>query len=713
VRGGLAMPVRKTMTMGLAVLASLAAAVPGAAAAEAEEFIAPPPLLRDRPLDAYRHWDRPAAADSRPASDFTDNYANEAGDAFFFAPGVTVNRLDLSEPRIVLRGFGLANRQERATIIALRDGAPLTDVHGETNTVEIDLLAVDRVDIFRGGGGDLAIVGGNLGGAVNFVSPTGRALGRHRRVRGDGAASLDGEPGWQANAQLGGVSGDFDYFTSLTGRYESGFRDNNERMDVVLNSNIGYEFTPTFRTRFFFEGLRSDMELAGGLDESQLFDDPTAAMQPIVIGPLFPGGPIIPVADGADFDGHARELIMGRVSNATKFRLLGLNFDAGFHLARREVDSPQIDFVGVVDESADEWGVRLSAGRALRLFGLPMEARAGASYSAGARDVAAFENLGGEPGDELIDTRQKSANLAGFVEAAIRPFETLIINAGAKLINVDRELTVDDDIDEASFTGVAAKLGVLYEVTEKVQVFVNAVRTYEPPAFSELVSDNPEDINDLQEQDAFTYEAGVRGRATSWLGWDVTYFDSDIENEIINIDEPETNGLGDTLVNAATTSHRGVEAGVDISLLPGPLRRAGRSLTLRSAYAWNDFRFVDADPLDVDGNRLGGVPTHVYRGELRYAEDDRWYVGVNVETALGDYFVDHENLVEAPGYTLVGFTAGLKLSDALEIYASGENLTDEIYAAGLTPVLDQTAQEGRIFTPGVGASAYAGLRLRF
>ena len=198
-----------------------------------------------------------------------------------------------------------------------------------------------------------------------------------------------------------------------------------------------------------------------------------------------------------------------------------------------------------------------------------------------------------------------------------------------------------------------------------------------------------------------------------WLGWDITYFNSDIEGEIVNVEEPETNGLGGVLVNVNTSRHRGVEAGLDLNLFPQRFARRGAALTLRNAYSYNDFRFKDAGALPVDGDRLAGIPQHVYRGELRYTVDGKWYAGVNLQKVAGAFYADHVNAVSIPTYTLVGFSAGMMMSDNLELYASGENLTDQNYAAGITPVLSQAAQDGRIFTPGAGAAVYGGIRYRF
>ena len=676
----------------------------------------PPEALRDRPLEEYAMAGGVAAVDSRPASDYLDNYANDAGEAFFFAPGVWVNALDLNEPRIAIRGFGLANRQERSTAPIFRDGAPLTDVHGGVNIREIDLRAVSRVDVMRGGAGDLRFVGDSLSGAVNFVSPTGRTAGYGRMARADVGLSIDGEPGGRLHAAAAGVSrgGNVDYFVSLSGGYETGFRENNELREGVLNANLGYRISQSVETRFFLDAIYSDAGTAGGLTPALLDDDPARAAPPISLGPLFPGGPIIELADGAEADEFGRKLLNGRIANETTFRLFGHDIESGFHFARRDVESPQIDFVGVLEETGNEWGVRLAVKRALQFLGMDASYRLGGAYSAGAQDSDRFENLDGDKGDQFVDSRHKSSNVTAFVEAAFEPFRRLLVDVGAKFIMTDRELTVDDDdFEELRFTGVAAKGGAAFDLNDNVQLFANAARTYEPPSFSELISDNPTEFNDLEEQDAFTYEAGLRGRLGDRVGWNIVYFNADVENEIINIEEPETNGIGDTLVNAAKTTHKGVEVGLDIELL-GSQSGNGAGLVWRSAYSYNDFTFVDADPLDdIDGNRIAGVPEHLYRGELRYDAAGRWFAAVNVELGAGAFYADHENAVSAPTYTAVGFSAGLKLNENLEVFASGENLTDAKYAAGITPVLSQTSQNARLFTPAQRATLYGGLTYRF
>ncbi|WP_375206854.1 TonB-dependent receptor family protein [Hyphococcus sp.] len=702
---------KKAFMLGAAGLSLSGVAI----AAQSESLTPAPGLLRDRPLEELAQWDRPAPASRIEASDYVDNYANDAGDAFFFAPGVWVNALDLNEPRIVIRGFALGNSQHRSTVVVLRDGAPLTDVHGETNMVEVDLMSVAHVDVFRGGAGDLMFGGDNLGGVVDFVSPTGRtAPGRTLRL--DGGSSIEASPGGQAHASVAAARGNLDYFMGVTGRYETGYRDHSQRLDGHFNANLGLELAQNLSTRFFFEALRSEVEFPGMLSPEAAADDPTQALDDVTLGPLFPGGPILNLADGAAEDEHGRTLLSTRVANATEFRLFGVDFDAGAHYVRRDIENAQIDYIGVIEDEGSEWGARLAAERAFGLFGVETMIRLGGNYATGSKSSNRFENLRGESGDLLFETDLKSKRMAGFVEATASPLRNLVISLGAKFTRTKRYLTADggDDIDEQrTFTGVTAKGGVVYNLTRTLQVFASAFRSYEPPSMDELTSDDPEDFNGLEEQDAFSYEAGLRGRVNDWIGWDLTYFNTDIENEIINIEEPEENGFGGLFANVDETNHKGIEAGLDLNLFPQRFARSGHALTLRNVYNFNDFSFVDSGFLRVDGNQLAGMPTHVYRGELRYAAADRWFAAINVEMAAGDYFADHENEVSAPTYTLVGFSAGMRMSDHAELYLSGENLTDANFAAGLTPVLEQNVQDGRIFSPGAGPSVYAGLRYRF
>lgn len=673
--------------------------------------------LRDRPLSDLIALTRAGAEDKRPREDFDDNYADDVSDGLFFAPGVVINALDLQEPRIIIRGFALANNQHRSTVNVNRDGASLTDVHGTTNTSEIDLQSVQAIEIYRGVA-NLREGGDNLGGALNFVSKTGRSARQGITARVDAGAAINGKPGGQALVEVahGPDGAVMDYYAALSGVYENGLRDNNKRSSEQFHANAGFQLSDAVSTRLFLDVTNSKTELAGGLDLAALLGDPDEPARPISLGPLFPGGPVFSLVDGARQDDFARDITEGRLASRSTFKVFAHEIEIVGHYTRRRIASPQTDFAGFIEEDGSEWGARLQVERRLTMFGSEAMYRAGGLFSTGSQTSDRFENSFGLKGDQLVESRHKSKNLSGFVEGAYRPLRGLVVDLGAKFIRVERELTdlQNNDMENRRFTGIAARAGAAYRINDGLEVFASASRAYEPPTFYELIAEDPTQFNGLNEQDSFTLEGGLRGVIGDWAGWDIVYFDTDVESEIINTGDPASFVNSDVFENVDKTSHKGVEAAVDLHLFPKGLAARGGALTWRNVYSFNNFRFVDADPLGpIDGNRLAGAPVHLYRGELRYALQDRWFVAANVTYTGGEYYADHVNAVSIPAGAVLGFSAGMTLNDRVELFASGENVTDRAYVAGATPVISQTLDNARIFSPGARAAVYGGLRYKF
>ena len=707
------MSVTKPFSTFLLATTTLAAGATAALAAIEDSGVFKPVTLRDRPLDEFQNV--AAAVDIRDEQDYQDNYADDIGDGVFFAPGVTVNGLDIQEPRLSIRGFAVGNSAQRSNVLVLRDGAPLTDVHGTTNTTEIDLLSARSIEIIRGVG-NLRQAGGNLGGVVHLVSRTGRDAPAGLSVRLDGGATIDGKPGGQTHISIAGASQRMDYYAGVTGVYETGWRDNNRRSSQQFHGNLGFKLSSDLDTRFFLDVANSKTELAGGLTLAELGEDAQRPTPPITLGPLFPGGPIINLVDGARTDDFARDVREGRIANETTFGLLWHDFTIGGHYTRREIESPQIDFIGFVDQKGSEWGARLEAERSLLLFGSDAQYRFGGSWIDGSQTSDVFENLNGDPGPVISQTDQKSKLINAFVEGVYKPLQRLAVDIGAKFIKVERQLTdfADDDIDTESFTGVAARAGARFDVSDRLQIYASASRAYEPPSMEQLTAGDETQLAGLDEQDSFTLEAGLRGNFGNWVGFNIAYYDTDVENEIISLAEPSSFISGAVFGNAADTTHKGAEVGLDVHLFPQAMANRGAALTLRNVYNYANHRFVDGGSLgNVDGNRIGGLPVHQYRGELRYDVEDSWFFAANVQLSGGAYFADHENTVSVPTDPVVGFSAGYRLNDQLEVFASGENLFDTGYIAGVSPVLAINLDEDRIFTPGARASVYGGLKYRF
>ena len=143
---------------------------------------------------------------------------------------------------------------------------------------------------------------------------------------------------------------------------------------------------------------------------------------------------------------------------------------------------------------------------------------------------------------------------------------------------------------------------------------------------SELTAEDPLNFNSIDDQRAFAIEAGLRGTLGNWMAWDVAAFDIRAENEIINMGDTASIVSGSVFENVDNTTHKGVEAAIDVKLAPGMFERQNAALTWRSVYHFSDFRFGESTG-SLQGNRIAGIPMHHYRGELRYDVAEKMVCG--------------------------------------------------------------------------------------
>lgn len=214
------------------------------------------------------------------------------------------------------------------------------------------------------------------------------------------------------------------------------------------------------------------------------------------------------------------------------------------------------------------------------------------------------------------------------------------------------------------------------------------------PSFAEQFGDFPNFISnpELQPEEAEGWDAGVE--ATLWNGnaiFDVTYFDTDLTNEI------DTNFLfvgGDffsTPVNRAGTSTR---TGIEFQ---------ARALLADGLTAGLSYTYLNAE--ESDGSQEIRRPRHSGRLDLNYLFDgDR--ANINLAAIyngdMDDFaFSFTETVVTTlEDYWLVNAAASYKLSPGVEVYGRVENL------------LNQDYQEIYGYET-AGVAAYAGLRFTY
>src|SRR5690606_34992554 len=132
-------------------------------------------------------------------------------DTFALSPGVIAqSRFGSDEARLSIRGSGLQRTFHGRGLRILQDGVPLNLADGSFDMQAFEPLSAAYINVWRGGNA-LAYGASTLGGAIDYVSRTGR----------DGPAFLSrleaGSDHYRrASLSAGGARGDLDAYGSFT-----------------------------------------------------------------------------------------------------------------------------------------------------------------------------------------------------------------------------------------------------------------------------------------------------------------------------------------------------------------------------------------------------------------------------------------------------------------------------------------------------------------
>lgn len=610
--------------------------------------------------------------------------ARNLDDVLDFVPGVVVqSRFGADESKVSIRGSGLRNNFHHRGTNILINGNPYQDADGFGDFESLDLLAVQRIEVWKGANA-LRFGAGSLGGAINLVTKNGRTAS---------PVAVEGQAGsfssFRGHLSSGGVREPFSYYVSGSDTELGGYREFSDQGRQRLFGNFGWRGTERTSARLDLIYANVAEELPGALTPEELREDPEQADPEHVRGRwgrYFDYGRL-----GVDLE---RRLGAGHGVGVTVFG----DFRDMSHPIFQILDQDNRNYGGEVRYRFD------GSGGLLGRFVTGVRSQAG---DAGERR---FENVLGEPGDLVADFATEVETHALYAEAELAPSARLSLLVGGRAETTrrsfdDRFPDDGDRSDETSYDAVSPRVGLSWAVSDSVQLFGNASRAYEPPLMLELTSFGAPGFLDLQAQDAVQLEVGARGRAFGRLVWDLAVYDMEIEDEIVNENVRPFPGAPFTIPsyrNVPETRHRGVELGLDLLAARSALAEGDR-LTWRAAYTLSDFELVD-DPAFA-GNELPGAPPQLLHAELAYRHPSSLWLAPGVEWAPEGYFADSANTREVEGYTLLDLSVGY-VWDRWEILVSGRNLTDEVYAASVQ--VDSAV--GRYLEPGAGRSASVTLR---
>lgn len=616
------------------------------------------------------------------AESLENRYAPNIADVLRDVPGVYAQKKWGGDVRIAIRGSGIGNANHLRGLFVSQDGIPFNEADGFGDVQMVDPLLARFTEVYKGGNA-LRFGGALLGGAVNLVTPNGRTAGETASLRADFGSWDTG----RLHAELSGVRGDWDAFIGVTGVTAEGWRQNSDGQQQYITANIGRSFGEDREARLIVQGAYIHQQIPGSLTLTQALNTPVMAAAANVA------------------NDYQRDYASVRTTLSTRWRLSPeLLFEGAVYGTWKDLHHPIFQ---VIDQQSRNYGAFGRLDWEGRLFGLRADAFGGIWFRSGDLDAQQFVNVRGSSGAQTAKARQNAQALDVFAEGRLFVTDEVALVAGGAWGRAERDFqrfalpgvpgTFNQTLGK-DYDWFAPRIGILWEGASGAQAYANVTRSVEPPNFGSL-SPVATGFAPIEAQEAWTWEAGVRGR-NARFSWDVAAYRAELDNELLTFIVNPALGIPAATFNAGPTVHQGIEAGLDWRFAPG--------WRLRQTYALSDF-FFEGDRVYGD-NDLPLVPPHLYRAELRYDHPSGWFVAPSIEQAA-DTWVDYSNTLKAPGYTVLNLGAGITLSDRTSLFVDARNLTDERYVSNFSAVTDARVASTAVFWPGEGISAFVGLRV--
>lgn len=615
---------------------------------------------------------------------FKSTPAQTIKDIVGWVPGVIAQPKSNIDNRISIRGSGLTRNYGNRGINMYMDGIPINTADGLFDVFEIDPSAYRYVEVFKGANA-LRYGANSLGGAVNFVTPTG-----YDAARFSGRVDLGSFGYTKGQASTGGVHGPYDYFVTASAQREDGYRDHSNGHMVLGSANFGYRFSPDAETRFYLNANTWRQRLPGELTKRMALDSPRSADPEFVR------------------QDQQRNIDSVRLANKTTVRFGPTTVDFGLFGHLRHVDHPIYRYL---DYAAYDYGGFARATDDRLIAGFRNRFVAGANVLNGKINYKEYANPGDAvKGALLMSTVDESQNYSVYAEDSFYFLQNVALVAGGQFLHAvrdrgDRFLMDGDQSGRRAYSIFSPRGGVLWDIAPDVQIFANVSRSAEVPTFDTNTFMTPAS-SDLDAQTATTYEIGTRGRRADFK-WDIAFYRAHIRNELQCLRTSPYSPC--TVVNAGRTVHQGIELGFGAAFLKG-IATGQDLLWLDVAYTYNDFFFDD--DARYGNNKLPGVPPHYLRAEVLYKYPNGFHAGPNVEWMPRAYYADNANSLTIDSYALLNFRIGYDPGKGWSGYLEGRNLLDTRYIS--TTITSGSADAtSALFNSGYGRAIYGGIRFNW
>lgn len=612
-------------------------------------------------------------------------------------PGMfSQNRYNFAQDlRISLRGFGARANFGIRGIRVFVDGIPSTVTDGQSVIDDVELGAIERVEVIRGPSSSL--YGSSSGGVISLYTESGTPdpYAEARLTIGE----FDQQ---KYHLKTGGEVDRLNYFLSASHLSYEGFRDHSEIRQTTFNSKFTYDINDNSDLQVVFNSMDSPTrEDSGALSLADVAIDREQAQARNVSSNA--GEDIDQQKLGFTYNYNLDNRHEITLRNYYIWRDFETFLPIGSHI-------PFVADDGVTGFDRFFFGGGAQYTFTGELFGRPNQVSIGVDVDSQTDDRQRYINNAGVKGALTFDQEEQADAIGVYIRNIFAVTDTLQLTVGGRYDSV--ELEVDDrflangnqsskiDFDEFNPT-----VGLNWNAWGNINLFWNYATSFETPTFTELA--NPaRDLNvnlggfaNIQAQTADSFEFGMRGALTDRVNIDVAYFTMQVDDEVTNV----TNVGNRSFFENADTDRQGIEAAAVINLFDG--------LRLTTAYTWSDFEFdrFITSPTDV-GNELPGIPEHQFYAELAYTHATGFYAAWDV-IHVGKFYADNANTLAAGDHTVSNLRIGHEITvgqTRFGPYIGVNNLFDEEYFANVR----LNAFGGRAFEPAPDINVYGGISAR-
>lgn len=645
-----------------------------------------------------------------------DRWAGRSGfsldQALASVPGVVaLSRYGTHDIRLTIRGFGARGAGDRSNagtsrgIRVLLDGIPETEPDGRTAFDQIDLAAIERIEVLRSNGS--AAYGNAAGGIVSLSSMP--SFDR----RFSELTTQRGGFGLQRAVVRGGVAlGEGKVWGAVTRTTFGGWR---EHSDASRTQMIGGAIAP------LPSGGRLGVQLAAAGNRFRI------------------PGPLTPAQTDAD-PAQANAIYAARDERRfNRLMRLGLTLDQPIGetqdlsamlfvnpkaLQRSERNTFR-DFTRYHTGGSLSWGGRIARG------GLTHRLRIGGDFAF--QDGAIqFYTLGpgSTRGTTLLTNKGEGAQNAGlFVQDEIRVGERVTVLLGARYDDIGyfyRDFIAPALDDRRRFTQVTPRAGLSWRVGGGT-LYASYGRGIEAPAGNE--TDPPElglptpltALNPLLDPiRSRTVEAGMRRTlalgegAVRGISVDAALYHTQVRGE------PVPYNGGRFYLTAGQVTRRGIELSILADLAAGVSAQVSGTFSRNTYDRYRvDSTYLGAPgaSLVLDGNRVAGLPGRVVNASLAWRPPAAEWLGVELGAQhLGSHVADDRNLVPVPGFTVLRaaisgervVSRGVSARATLAV----ENLADRRFIGSAFINPDYAGGVPLVYEPGLPRQVVLGLTLR-